>query len=635
MLDFIRKNVDGIFYTSISNDAVEVSYSSRKSGIVINTGKEKYHYNYDEDTKYKGDIIIPKTITVDGKDYKVTSIGDHAFEKCGELTSVAIPNSVTNIGDNAFIYCSKLTSVIIPDSVTNIGSEAFELTELTDIIIPNSVINIGDYAFYTNSLVSVVIPNSVTSIGKNAFYPYSDSLVIYAYPRPYGLLSGYRKKLIGAPYYSYYLYGRTQTSLSLRLDETKNGETPAGSEELSVVEKGIIYIYRDDKNIERKLKYDGSFSLTGLVPNCSYNFQLYVKYSDGVTVSRDFSCSTKGTAPYIRCDELSPTALSISWGYTEEDAHVKKSYATYKSVLLEGNEFQLTGLEPETGYTFYFNVYTEEGSSESVMCSVTTPALELTSLQPKSVTSTCAIVAAATNMSSEETNVGFQWKKYDAPESLKPSEGYAAIYNGQLEGYIKNLQPTSYYNVRAFYKSAADNYYYSDWVTFDPSDFSYFEPTVHTYAAEAVTENCAKVKGYVLAGTDEIEEQGFEYWPQGNGIENAKALFVKTTESSSDGVMTVLATGQVMSAELQNLQPGTNYGFRAFVKTSAGKSYGEERTFTTQSTLTDINNIVGMDTDTPTIKGYYDLSGRKWNTPQRGINIIRYSNGATRKVFIK
>lgn len=77
-----------------------------------------------------------------------------------------------------------------------------------------------------------------------------------------------------------------------------------------------------------------------------------------------------------------------------------------------------------------------------------TPSLEFINLQPRVVNSTCAIAAATTNISEEETNVGFQWKKYDAPESLNPNEGYTAIYDGTLEGYIKNLQPT-YYNVRA------------------------------------------------------------------------------------------------------------------------------------------------------------------------------------------
>jgi len=123
--------------------------------------------------------------------------------------------------------------------------------------------------------------------------------------------------------------------------------------------------------------------------------------------------------------------------------------------------------------------------------------------------------AATTNISDEETNAGFQRRKYDAPEALKSNESFAAIYDGQLEGYIKNLQSASYYNVRAFYKSASGTYYYGDWVTFAPNDFSYFEPTVYTYDATSVTDVTARVKGYVMQGTDEVTEQGFEYWKTG------------------------------------------------------------------------------------------------------------------------
>ena len=124
----------------------------------------------------------------------VTSIGNHAFGGCRNLTSVVIPNSVTNIGDHAFEYCSNLTSVTIsnsvtsiefrtfydcfsltavtiPNSVTNIGEAAFDgCYSLTTINIPNSVTNIGEAAFANcSSWTSVTIPNSVTSIGESAF----------------------------------------------------------------------------------------------------------------------------------------------------------------------------------------------------------------------------------------------------------------------------------------------------------------------------------------------------------------------------------------------------------------------------------------------------------------------------------
>ena len=142
---------------------------------------------------YSGDIIIPETVTYEGKQYNVTSIGDCAFQNCYDLTSVIIPNSVTSIGALAFQKCSRLTSVTIPNSVTSIGSCAFQdcsgLTsvtipnsvttinlgtfhgckKLTSVTIPNSVTSIDAYAFTSTGLTSIIIPNSVTSIGDGAF----------------------------------------------------------------------------------------------------------------------------------------------------------------------------------------------------------------------------------------------------------------------------------------------------------------------------------------------------------------------------------------------------------------------------------------------------------------------------------
>ena len=119
--------IDGIYYNIFSDETAVVTY-----------GEEKY----------SGDVVIPSSITVEGKEYTVTSIGDSAFYKCQDLTSVIIPNSVTSIGERAFQVCSGLTSVTIPNSVTSIGDYAFyDCCSLTSITIPNSVTSIGDGAF--------------------------------------------------------------------------------------------------------------------------------------------------------------------------------------------------------------------------------------------------------------------------------------------------------------------------------------------------------------------------------------------------------------------------------------------------------------------------------------------------------
>ena len=43
-------------------------------------------------------VNIPATVTYNGINYSVTSIGALAFSFCSSLTSVTIPNSVTSIG---------------------------------------------------------------------------------------------------------------------------------------------------------------------------------------------------------------------------------------------------------------------------------------------------------------------------------------------------------------------------------------------------------------------------------------------------------------------------------------------------------------------------------------------------------
>ena len=68
-----------------------------------------------------GEVEIPAEI--DG--WRVTGIGESAFEGTTGLTSVSIPDGVTTIGGVAFALCPNLTTVSIPESVTTIGNWAF------------------------------------------------------------------------------------------------------------------------------------------------------------------------------------------------------------------------------------------------------------------------------------------------------------------------------------------------------------------------------------------------------------------------------------------------------------------------------------------------------------------------------
>ena len=117
--------------------------------------------------EYMGEVIIPAKI--DGVDVK--EIAPHAFEKCNNLTSITIPNSVIEIGGSAFMDCTSLTSIIIPNSVTVIRYEMFQgCTNLTSITIPSSVTEIEWGVFDgCTSLESITIPSSVTEIDRSVF----------------------------------------------------------------------------------------------------------------------------------------------------------------------------------------------------------------------------------------------------------------------------------------------------------------------------------------------------------------------------------------------------------------------------------------------------------------------------------
>ena len=148
-----------------SADAVEID------GIYYNLVSKANQAEVTSHPKqYSGSVVIPETVTYEGAEYSVKSIGDAAFLHCLGLTSISIPNSVTTIGLSAFKGCG-LTSITIPNSVTTIGISAFHsCLGLTSITIPNSVTLIGGNAFSDcSNLASISIPNSVTTIGIGTF----------------------------------------------------------------------------------------------------------------------------------------------------------------------------------------------------------------------------------------------------------------------------------------------------------------------------------------------------------------------------------------------------------------------------------------------------------------------------------
>lgn len=126
-------------------------------------------------TSYYGDnseIIIPSNI--DG--YKVTKIGDHAFDENRNstngkiLTNIKIEEGITEIGDFAFVDCNNLENVILPESLKEIGWQCFEeCNKLKKINIPSKITTLRPYTFQNTAFKEFVIPENINKLDSCVF----------------------------------------------------------------------------------------------------------------------------------------------------------------------------------------------------------------------------------------------------------------------------------------------------------------------------------------------------------------------------------------------------------------------------------------------------------------------------------
>jgi hypothetical protein len=122
--------------TSVLNaDSVEIWYdfdSSTKTASVTYKGNS---YN-DYSGEYSGEVVIPSTVTYEGEEYSVTSIGEEAFYECDALTSITSKNATppTIGGSYTFENVNKSIPVYVPKSSVDAYKSAEYWKDFTNFI---------------------------------------------------------------------------------------------------------------------------------------------------------------------------------------------------------------------------------------------------------------------------------------------------------------------------------------------------------------------------------------------------------------------------------------------------------------------------------------------------------------------
>ena len=117
-------------------------------------------------TGFTGSLKLPSSLT---------DIGIAAFRDCKYFTSLELSNALSVIPGSAFRGCVGLSgSLVIPDGVKEIGGFAFsDCTGFNGTLtLSNKLETIGELAFHgcTGFTGSLTLPSSVTTIGKTAFF---------------------------------------------------------------------------------------------------------------------------------------------------------------------------------------------------------------------------------------------------------------------------------------------------------------------------------------------------------------------------------------------------------------------------------------------------------------------------------
>ena len=617
----------------------------------------------------------------------VTEIGSFAFMYCTGLTSVTIPNFVTWIGERAFMTCTGLTKVSIPNSVTSIGEGAFmACTGLTKVSIPNSVTEIGSSAFSDcTGLTSITIPNSVTSIGYYAFsgctglieVNYNAENCTSMGSSSYPVFSGCTNlktlnlgnEVKNIPRFAFMnCSGLTSvtipnsvTSIGNFAFDSCSGMTEVNISDLSAWCKiEFDGVYANPLYYATKLKLNGSEITDLVIPNNITKIKNYVFYNcTGLTsVTIPNSLTAIGSSAFYGCTGLKEVNIADLSAWCKINFNSSSSNPLYYAGILKLNGEEITNLVIPNNISQIkdYAFYNCDGLTSVTICKSVTRIGERAFMTCKHLNTIVSLNPTPPTCANSNS---FYSSNYSNATLYVPKDSFAKYFVDEVWGLFANIKKIETLVSSIKLSNTTIELDKDSTITLSAT-VSPSNATINDIIWESSNPQVAKVdqSGIVTAlsaGTATITAKsidGSNVSASCNVVVNKPIITLSQTEVNLpvNDIMTLTYTITPSDTPVEWSTSNQNV---AYIKknsdgsvTVVGMADGEA-IVTAKATdgsgasasckvIVGIGGIEGVEADNDSFEVVrYDIHGRLLSEPTKGINIIKMSDGSTRKEIVK
>ena len=628
---------------------------------IPNTVMSIQDYAFNNCTGLTGNLVIPNSVTEIGNEAfynckglngtltlsnNLKTIGKSAFYNClGFKGSLTLPNSVTTIGASAFERCSGFTSLKLSDALSVIPSNAFErCTSLSGIlVIPNSVTEIGSYAFRncTGFNGTLTLSSNLKTIKERAFCGCSKFTGSLTLPN-------------------------SVTTIGIVAFEGCSGFTNLTlSNALSVIPERAFF---------KCTSLSGNLVIPNSVTEIGDGAFYYCKGFNG-TLTLSSKLKTIGKEAFYSCSGFTG-ALTFHESVTAIGADAFYDCPGFKGSLTLPNSVTTIGESAFAGCSGFTNLKLSDALSaipNSAFNGCTNLSGEL--VIPASVTEIgMNAFQSCTNLNKDSENPS----QVTLPESLEKIGKYAFNLCDQIKTVNFQSLPEgiSEYLGNSLKKavSLSDDSYISDMASGTVNEISYTRTMTSNWGT-LVLPYPLKLTGeepYRLYAIDNMTGEelvlkqlngevgaGIPYVVKRKGSEaeltfgnNDAALNIAYTLDKRVGDMYFCGTywtkdvnsGYIIAKDcFWNVEKLKGVGsvtavkvgpFRAWLSGTSANAPAQ-LSMRIDGSTTGINASEALDALNDTEAEYYDLSGKRLDEPQKGVNIVRMKSGKTKKIIIK